>query len=463
MKKYNRLLALLLCIPMILSFASCNLIRIEKLEDVTEPSPTEPPRGFTDEGDYTFQKLSNAACKASPYYEAIACTASYDTLTADQQRLYDELVKSAYTVAEKPDLRTDYWGTYPCEQVILEDIRLSEAEMVAVVRAVYDDHPEIFWLWDNCYDYVYDKIENYLAVRIYSTFSSDDLKGWITQLHDAVKEFMATVPEGLSAYEREMFVHDFLLDTCEYIHADANVLQFYHCAYGNLVRKKAVCEGYARTMQLLLNLLGVECVSITGTSNEDDDDPPADDDEEYSLHMWNAVKLDDNWYNVDATWDDDDAENETYDRYTYFNVDDAVFSLDHEPSPLITTLTDEQITGDETCGGVATNLFIPECQSMTYNYYVHDCPHLTSYYDSKAIEDGLYQTVTSGEDCFVFYVEPGFASAEDAYSALFDDYPQHFFTYIDNVNYRLDSIHINDNVSCGYDSDLHFIFVYLYY
>jgi hypothetical protein len=464
MKAPVRFLCLLLCILIALSLVSCGLSYPEPTDAPTEPAPTEAPRGFTDEDDYTYHKLDSSAYKASPYYEAIACTYSYDTLGADQQRLYDELLRSAYTVAEKPDLDAEYWGTYPCKQVILEGVRLSDAEMVAAVRALYDDHPEIFWLWDNCFDYVADRVEDYLAVRIYSTFSSLDLESWIARLHDASDEFIASVPEGLGAYERERFVHDYLIDSCEYIETDASNLQFYHCVYGNLVRKKAVCEGYARTMQMLLNLLGVECVSITGESVEDDSESPDDEEEDrYALHMWNAVKLDDSWYNVDPTWDDDETDDEIYNRYLYFNVDDTVFGYDHRPSPLITTLTEEQITGDETYGGVATNLFIPVCTDMTYNYYVHDCPHLTSYDNASAIEDGICQTVTSGESWFVFYVDPTFATAEDAYTALFDDYPQYFFDYIDSANARLDGIYIDENVLCGYDADLSFIFVKLTY
>ncbi len=58
--------------------------------------------------------------------------------------------------------------------------------------------------------------------------------------------------------------------------------------------KKGVCEAYARTLQLCLSKLGIECVVIHGLQTKG---TPED-------HMWNAVKIDGKWYAVDATWDD---------------------------------------------------------------------------------------------------------------------------------------------------------------
>ena len=61
-----------------------------------------------------------------------------------------------------------------------------------------------------------------------------------------------------------------------------------------LVTHEGVCESYARSMQLILNRLGIPCVPIHGLQTSGT--PEA--------HMWNAVKIGDEWYAVDATWDD---------------------------------------------------------------------------------------------------------------------------------------------------------------
>ncbi|MCH5351893.1 MAG: hypothetical protein J1E06_00240, partial [Acutalibacter sp.] len=61
-----------------------------------------------------------------------------------------------------------------------------------------------------------------------------------------------------------------------------------------LVTHEGVCEGYARSMQMVLNRLGIPCVPIHGLQTSGT--PEA--------HMWNAVQIDGTWYVVDATWDD---------------------------------------------------------------------------------------------------------------------------------------------------------------
>ena len=61
-----------------------------------------------------------------------------------------------------------------------------------------------------------------------------------------------------------------------------------------LVTHEGVCEAYARSMQLVLNRLGIPCVPIHGLQTSGA--PEA--------HMWNAVRVAGDWYVVDATWDD---------------------------------------------------------------------------------------------------------------------------------------------------------------
>ncbi len=58
---------------------------------------------------------------------------------------------------------------------------------------------------------------------------------------------------------------------------------------------EGVCEGYARTLQYLLNELDVPCVLIHGIQSSGGQ-PEA--------HMWNAVQIGGVWYEVDPTWDD---------------------------------------------------------------------------------------------------------------------------------------------------------------
>ena len=59
--------------------------------------------------------------------------------------------------------------------------------------------------------------------------------------------------------------------------------------YGILVKKVGVCQSYAYAYKLLCNLAGVECNVVTGYL---DGNLP---------HAWNAVKIDDAWYETEES------------------------------------------------------------------------------------------------------------------------------------------------------------------
>ncbi len=64
------------------------------------------------------------------------------------------------------------------------------------------------------------------------------------------------------------------------------------CTVGALLDGyQPVCEGYAKALQLLCHKAGIPCVQVSGEADG-------------GGHMWTAVKLNNNWYFCDPTWDD---------------------------------------------------------------------------------------------------------------------------------------------------------------
>jgi len=138
----------------------------------------------------------------------------------------------------------------------------------------------------------------------------------------------------LSDVDKVMAVHDYLIDHIEY--SNPHIRSF---AYGALIEGKAVCQGYAQSLAMILNNLNVEChtiVAMTKGSNP-------------VLHAWVRVKLDGEWYYIDLTWDDTPwAEDK---NYKYFLINTDMISRDHE-------------TGYSLAGG-------PEVDGSKYLYYAY--------------------------------------------------------------------------------------------
>lgn len=81
--------------------------------------------------------------------------------------------------------------------------------------------------------------------------------------------------------------------------------------YGFLVGKKGICLGYATTFQLFMDLLNIECITVSGTAYDN-----------ASAHAWSQVCLDGEWYCVDVTWDDPTTSGtvSAQTAHRYFNV-----------------------------------------------------------------------------------------------------------------------------------------------
>ena len=97
-----------------------------------------------------------------------------------------------------------------------------------------------------------------------------------------------------------------------------------------------ICEGYARSFQLLCSRFDVPCVLVAGNVNVGNIDAENVD---ISAHAWNEVKMDDGkWYGVDVTWDDTGGYKPIYTHFLCgkntvdeYSAANATFSNEHHP------------------------------------------------------------------------------------------------------------------------------------
>ncbi|MHB9939382.1 protease [Clostridium sporogenes] len=139
------------------------------------------------------------------------------------------------------------------------------------------------------------------------------------------------IKEGMSDVEKELVLHDYIVKNTEYNmynHNNKIILPDDCNAYGVLVKGIGTSEGYSKAMYELLKAAGIECKYVTGISVHDSVGGDG--------HSWNIVKLEDEWYNLDVTWDEPifnkNGSNNSLDEvnHTYFNIPDSTFNLDHK-------------------------------------------------------------------------------------------------------------------------------------
>ena len=100
-----------------------------------------------------------------------------------------------------------------------------------------------------------------------------------------------------------------------------------------LSRRKAVCQGYADLFQALCQHYDIKCFVVPGYSKGLNRREPQD--ITRGDHAWNAVKIQDAWYLVDATWGSGGLNEQLQfvkrPNNTYFLTPSEVFIEDHAP------------------------------------------------------------------------------------------------------------------------------------
>ena len=123
--------------------------------------------------------------------------------------------------------------------------------------------------------------------------------------------------ENASDLEKIRCVHDFICERTSYdtVHRhQPGSSHIQSTAYGALIYRTALCQGYAVLCYRLLKELGIENRIVTGQAQTE---------ESSERHAWNIVRLGDAFYNMDVTLDD------VNDSTDWFLKSDRTFSADH--------------------------------------------------------------------------------------------------------------------------------------
>ncbi len=185
-------------------------------------------------------------------------------------------------------------------------------------------------------------------------------------LLEKAREIVAQADSLPDAYDQELYFHDYICQNTIYLTQEDDG----YTAYNALVEGRAVCEGYSRALQLLLDMVGIPNYLATGVGVDDSGDREG--------HMWNIVTIGGANYHVDATWDDLDAEDIHHYAHTYFNVTDDYIGVNHE----------EIAPAENNCNAVAANYYVQN--GMCFSAYDDACLQDMADAAAQSIQDGTY-------------------------------------------------------------------------
>ncbi len=293
---------------------------------------------------------------------------AYNSLTDPAMKaVYEDIEESLFLITPEQDAH----GRYVMRHTRVPS-SLDSTQIYIAKEAVLTDHPEAFWITT---DYtVGHNLHDGNYITLYSEYSHEQIISAFDAINLATEEILSKIPDGASELERELIIHDALVDSISYdseAAADNNASVQAFGVYGALADKKAVCSGYARAAKMLLNRVGIECRIVSGMSKN-------------SGHMWNQVKIDGQWYNLDITWDDPITDGDViYNRYSYFNLTDEQIGVDHQPGKNFDHMTLENVAGADYATTDLYNFDLEECTATDANYYMTYAVHITATNDKN--------------------------------------------------------------------------------
>ena len=240
------------------------------------------------------------------------------------------------------------------------------------------------------------------------------------QLHEKVEEIYKNVTPTMSDYEIELFFHDYICKNTVY----SDKSEGGYTAYDALLQGHAVCEGYARAMQLLLQRAGIPSYLVTGSSRRPNSDA-------IEGHMWNVVRIGGQNYYLDVTWDDMNISGFNTVQHTYFNLTEAEIVKDHKNIK----------PNDNDCTATVYNYFIrnqvyfSQYNTQTKNKIVsllHDSIRQQTYQieirfsDTATYQEALQDLTKNGE--ILHLLRKAYSSASKKYKKITYSYADEFRT-----------------------------------
>lgn len=260
-------------------------------------------------------------------------------------------------------------------------VPVSADALYPVISAVYNDHPELFWV-DTAYSAKCRRSGECAAIMLQFNRTAKNPESENAAFEQAAETILAGAQGLENDYDKERYVHDALVRNVQYVRS----AEMSQSAYSALVNGRTVCAGYARAFQYLMQRLGISCYYCTGYAGES--------------HAWNIVCLEGEYYNTDVTWDD--TGDGTYD---YFNKTDADYADTHIRKELSVKLPPCNGMKYRSDGPLSEDGLRSSADAgFTEDEILHDMP---SYYDDcygRIMENGTgnytFSNVIEGKELF---------------------------------------------------------------
>lgn len=166
-----------------------------------------------------------------------------------------------------------------------------------ILGYVIADHPQIFWFHEYT---MLDILGEHYFYPVY-LMSKEEIDHFNTQCDRFMGDMFEIIDDRESQYSISKQAYDYIVSNVTYAE-DANAQNLLSA----MLNRRSVCTGFAKLYQYVLHKFGIESATVTGLTGDG------------TYHMWNLVKLDEEYYYTDLTYGRVNSMDMI--NYDYFNV-----------------------------------------------------------------------------------------------------------------------------------------------
>lgn len=239
------------------------------------------------------QSLLRQANASGDDWEKYGTYYFYNQLSDEEREYWDALdaICENYLTTET-DAVTTKSGAYRMQAI--SGSSLTKAQQKSVLLMFRYSNPQYYFLNAIIYTISYSNGKVSMIFGIYPAFGKgSDRMEETEKVKEQVDNWQEQIDTCSTDFEKVQKIHDLICEKVYYNQALVNNnfstenTEYSQSAYSVFCTDKTVCAGYAQSFAMMCNGSGIDTAVVTSSN-----------------HEWNKVRLDDSWYNVDCTWDD---------------------------------------------------------------------------------------------------------------------------------------------------------------
>lgn len=223
-------------------------------------------------------------CMSGVVYAENILTVESDLLPTEYRQTGISLMSSDNALEER---LINAWKNLD-SSVYVGDLNIPVSSSSSVYKGCVFANP-IYYYVDNGFSCRYSGSKVTYFYPSYNETNKAKINNTISEINKATDIILMNIDDDMTEFEKVMTVHDYMVMNYQY-----------DTSYSNhtitiMTEKTGVCMSYTFAFTHVMKQLGIDTMYISSSSMS---------------HAWNLVKIDDEWYHIDLTWDDP-----LYDRY----------------------------------------------------------------------------------------------------------------------------------------------------